>query len=447
MDNIRKLFICCYPTTKEKENDFEDFFDKASESSHYSKKITNNKINENEQIVYNMNNKNIVKDNDKEIYINSNNGEFKKKENTLQESLSKKASLSNINNVSKKSSFLGINPIKNENSIRKSLFSKNNSLKTITDNSPIKKRNTNMLSNEEYNLSFSNSKIEENTSLSKKFITTQEKKQSNEYVIIQEMANEKNSEESSSIITDIEVQQNNKLELEDIEGNFLGNKKVIISASGLESIQTHRKVGVTSFGISRDHFIKDIKTNYLILPKLKDVDFEVNLKEICNSSNIIFIISFNKYLKSYILKPITSITDKVYMFYKLFKDSEISINSIISLGEFIISILVNQDLSLKIQVLNKSKILHDFIFKPYKNKFVRIGRSRINEISIQSNSFSKTQCSIYFNEENKKWYIQDGHDNIRSKNGTWVYLNHELEILEDIFIKIQEHFFAIHICK
>lgn len=441
MDNFRKLFVCCYPTIKE--NEFEDFFDVESKSSN---KILNDKILTEE--VFNNNISSMNKNSFKEITkikstanTNQSNNLSNIKEFTPQPIDNK----SSNKTIEKKTSFLNINNKVNENK-KSSLFSKNNSFNNNNNStsSPVRKKNSTLVSNEECSLS--NSKVEDNISIKKrenKFVTSND---NNEYVIIQEMVGEKNSEESSSIVTDIDVQQNKKLELEDIEGNFLGNKKVIICAAGLEAIQSHRKSGITSFGISREHFIKDLKTNYLILPNIKEIDFEVNLKEFNNSSNVIFIISFNKYLKSYFLKPITNISDKIYMFYKLFNDVEMGLNTIISLGEFLISILKGIDDSLKIQVLNKSKIIHEFSFKS-SQKLVRIGRSRINEISIQSNSFSKTQCNIYYNEELKKWYVQDGHDNIRSKNGTWVYLNREMEILDDIFIKIQEHFFAIHICK
>lgn len=50
---------------------------------------------------------------------------------------------------------------------------------------------------------------------------------------------------------------------------------------------------------------------------------------------------------------------------------------------------------------------------------ITIGRDKNCKIVLDSNIYSKIQCTISFEENMKIWVIEDGNKNKKSTNGTW----------------------------
>lgn len=57
------------------------------------------------------------------------------------------------------------------------------------------------------------------------------------------------------IVLDSEINQAHKLILEDIEGNLLFNKKLLIDASGLSESLRKMRDGYTFFGTSKEYVL------------------------------------------------------------------------------------------------------------------------------------------------------------------------------------------------
>ena len=57
-------------------------------------------------------------------------------------------------------------------------------------------------------------------------------------------------------------------------------------------------------------------------------------------------------------------------------------------------------------------------FSPKDSK-ITIGRDKSCKIVIDSNIYSKIQCTLYFDESKKVWIIEDGDRDKKSTNGTW----------------------------
>ena len=75
-----------------------------------------------------------------------------------------------------------------------------------------------------------------------------------------------------------------------------------------------------------------------------------------------------------------------------------------------------------------------FYFKPDVDA-IKIGRSNQCDVAIEDAVLSKIQANIYFNQEKECWYLEDGHNNKRSLNGTWLYLNEDYDIYNGMTFK------------
>ena len=65
---------------------------------------------------------------------------------------------------------------------------------------------------------------------------------------------------------------------------------------------------------------------------------------------------------------------------------------------------------------------------------VRIGKHPQCEILISETGVSRIQCSLtYVNGEG--WKIKDGDDSKLSTNGTWLYVNEPIQLLNDTIFK------------
>jgi|LauGreDrversion4_2_1035121.scaffolds.fasta_scaffold424219_2 hypothetical protein len=74
---------------------------------------------------------------------------------------------------------------------------------------------------------------------------------------------------------------------------------------------------------------------------------------------------------------------------------------------------------------------------------INIGRYTLAEIQINDKLLSKIHCVVNYNEE-LGWILQDGHENKLSTNGTWLYLNEEIQIFDKMIFKANHTIFQCH---
>ena len=165
-----------------------------------------------------------------------------------------------------------------------------------------------------------------------------------------------------------------------------------------------------------------------------------------------FQIKFNPYdLKYYIL----DLGCGFGTFRKIINETIITDNFLINIGNSYIVFTYNdnnnnEDIlkTLRLKIFSGNLRSENVLINPlFQNKFF-IGRDSNNYIIIQDNLLSKIHCTVYF-QNNSYWVIQDGYVNeiniIKpSTNGTWLMLNVETEIFQDMIFKSNQNLFR---CK
>ena len=165
-----------------------------------------------------------------------------------------------------------------------------------------------------------------------------------------------------------------------------------------------------------------------------------------------FQIKFNPYdLKYYIL----DLGCGFGTFRKIINETIITDNFLINIGNSYIVFTYNdnnnnEDIlkTLRLKIFSGNLRSENVLINPlFQNKFF-IGRDSNNYIIIQDNLLSKIHCTVYF-KNNSYWVIQDGYVNeiniIKpSTNGTWLMLNVETEIFQDMIFKSNQNLFR---CK
>ena len=165
-----------------------------------------------------------------------------------------------------------------------------------------------------------------------------------------------------------------------------------------------------------------------------------------------FQIKFNPYdLKYYIL----DLGCGFGTFRKLINETIITDNFLINIGNSYIvftynDINNNEDIlkTLRLKIFSGNLRSENVLINPlFQNQFF-IGRDSNNYIIIQDNLLSKIHCTVYF-KNNSYWVIQDGYVNeiniIKpSTNGTWLMLNVETEIFQEMIFKSNQNLFK---CK
>lgn len=83
---------------------------------------------------------------------------------------------------------------------------------------------------------------------------------------------------------------------------------------------------------------------------------------------------------------------------------------------------------------NSSQI---FRFYHKDNKKIVIGREKSCNIKLNyERTSSKFQASIIWDHQKYQWYIIDGKDGVRSRNGSWVYATKSQEIYDGLIFKV-----------
>ena len=237
-----------------------------------------------------------------------------------------------------------------------------------------------------------------------------------------------------------------KLNLEIIRSYTLKKGEIIkINAYGMIKSNRNKKDGYSYFG-------------YYPNEKKNEVDFILKPIEKYFEEKFIgkhFQIKFNPYnLKYYIL----DLGCGFGTFKKLINDTIITDNFLINIGNSYIVFTYDEinnnneekDILkiLRLKIFSGTLRSEQVLINPLVQNKIFIGRDSNNYIIIQDNLLSKIHCTVFF-KNNSHWVIQDGYVNeiniIKpSTNGTWLMLNVETEIINDMIFKSNQNLFK---CK
>ncbi len=239
-----------------------------------------------------------------------------------------------------------------------------------------------------------------------------------------------------------------KLTLEILRSYNLKKGEILkIDAYGMIKSFRNKKDGYTYFG----YFPNDRKSEVDFILKPIEENFEQRF------IGKHFQIKFNPYdLKYYIL----DLGCGFGTFRKLTIDTIITDNFLINIGNSYIVFTYDdrnnnkndedKDILkiLRLKIFSGTLRSEQVLINPLIQNRIYIGRDSNNYIIIQDNLLSKVHCTVYF-KDNLEWVIQDGYVNelniIKpSTNGTWLMLNLETEITNEMIIKSNQNLFK---CK
>ena len=239
-----------------------------------------------------------------------------------------------------------------------------------------------------------------------------------------------------------------KLTLEILRSYNLKKGEILkIDAYGMIKSFRNKKDGYTYFG----YFPNDRKSEVDFILKPIEENFEQRF------IGKHFQIKFNPYnLKYYIL----DLGCGFGTFRKLIIDTIITDNFLINIGNSYIVFTYDdrnnnkndedKDILkiLRLKIFSGTLRSEQVLINPLIQNRIYIGRDSNNYIIIQDNLLSKVHCTVYF-KDNLEWVIQDGYVNelniIKpSTNGTWLMLNVETEIKNEMIFKSNQNLFK---CK
>lgn len=243
-------------------------------------------------------------------------------------------------------------------------------------------------------------------------------------------------ESNNHIITDVEVQENPRIELEEVEGNILNGEKIEICATGMiHSSIRQANDGISYFGITNNN-----NTGFKEYTKL---DFVLNLDSLNTASNVIFKVFFDKKTKKYFISSNIGESDKTILFVRIERVFAIKRKHIVSLGDIHISVETDSNNSLKIEIVSGNEESKSKLFKKETSGMIKLGRNKDNEIVLNNTAFSRIQTSFYFDSHSNCWMLQDGNGDKKSRNGTWIYLDDDWEIDFGVYFRIGSNFLNI----
>ena len=239
-----------------------------------------------------------------------------------------------------------------------------------------------------------------------------------------------------------------KLTLEILRSYNLKKGEILkIDAYGMIKSFRNKKDGYTYFGYYPNNRKNEV--DFILKP------IEENFEQRFIGKH--FQIKFNPYdLKYYIL----DLGCGFGTFRKLTIDTIITDNFLINIGNSYIVFTYDdrnnnkndedKDILkiLRLKIFSGTLRSEQVLINPLIQNRIYIGRDSNNYIIIQDNLLSKVHCTVYF-KDNLEWVIQDGYVNelniIKpSTNGTWLMLNLETEITNEMIIKSNQNLFK---CK
>ena len=235
------------------------------------------------------------------------------------------------------------------------------------------------------------------------------------------------------------TKESSSLTIEEIDCNLLNGQKIQINAQGMIGGRG-LKDGVSIFGCNNEQNENPNDNNKQNLKS----DFILNFKDKL-SYPFIFMIYFEKESKSYYIKSYMSKDDQNKILYiKLNHEYNLPIKQkeLIIAGNIVFQ--VSPISNNKLEIINLSKGNESSepkqTFDASSKKEVTIGRNKECDFPFPGNkSFSRTQTTFEYNEENKKWEIIDGSKIKSSTNGTWIFCTHSFPIKNNMIIEIMNH--------
>ena len=235
------------------------------------------------------------------------------------------------------------------------------------------------------------------------------------------------------------TKESSSLTIEEIDCNLLNGQKIQINAQGMIGGRG-LKDGVSIFGCNNEQNENPNDNNKQNLKS----DFILNFKDKL-SYPFIFMIYFEKESKSYYIKSYMSKDDQNKILYiKLNHEYYLPIKQkeLIIAGNIVFQ--VSPISNNKLEIINLSKGNESSepkqTFDASSKKEVTIGRNKECDFPFPGNkSFSRTQTTFEYNEENKKWEIIDGSKIKSSTNGTWIFCTHSFRIKNNMIIEIMNH--------
>ena len=267
--------------------------------------------------------------------------------------------------------------------------------------------------------------------------------------------------ETNNTILQLEVLKSFSLEI---------GTKIKIDQFGLtEGSLRNMKDGITYFGYNGVNNDNNINNNNISDNKEKEensLDYLLPIKR-CDNPGRFFKIQYIKKLNEFILKHLQKgfgtfikVNDSMYLRNK----------SIINLGDVYLAIFFCEkkekekennvkdiygfNCDLKIKVYNSNN--KEYFFEKNNDKVIKIGRINYgNDIELNDNLISKINCTIRYNNI-KGWMIKDGSDFILksgeimrkySKNGTWILINDNIKITENMIFKSNFNIFKCNFIR
>jgi hypothetical protein len=101
------------------------------------------------------------------------------------------------------------------------------------------------------------------------------------------------------------------------------------------------------------------------------------------------------------------------------------------------------DKKIAVKFLEGPKVNEDFCFQP-SDDTVLIGRMADCRIQFDDSNLSRYQCNIAY-DHSKGWVLRDGITQKKSTNGTWLYVEDEFEMYDELVFKAGKTLFKARI--
>lgn len=252
----------------------------------------------------------------------------------------------------------------------------------------------------------------------------------------------------NNIILDEEIAIAPRLTIEDLDGNLLNGKKLLIDAAGLFNSIRKKRDGIVFFGLHNSSIVSNNNDSSNCNDNEPLDDFKLNIPNVkCTLDHLLMIYYHRKtatyFMKSFI-KEINNCTiimtlkvNKPYVINKKTFAVIGNIMVIIDVGNYTFNKDSKENEEIKITIVHpkkKDSNCHMGKNKEYKFKVsncnhVTIGREDCS-INLNHKYYSKPHCSIYYNTIINMWELSDGDPlgNKGSTHGTWVLINNDLSL-------------------
>lgn len=187
------------------------------------------------------------------------------------------------------------------------------------------------------------------------------------------------------------------------------------------------KDGISIFGVNtpdNKEYVPDVLLN---VPEEK--------KKKLKQQNI-FLIYYRKDKLKFFLEPVFDNKEVFVVFIKMMNPYQLTTETVVfCILSYIFKIRINRNNKKELIIeYGTNENLTEKSFDCDKKKEFYIGRKTDADIEISDNQVSREQAMIYY--ENQNWYIKDGGKEKPSGSGTWLFLDQNYEINNDIIFMV-----------